>query len=443
MKFFDLFKGKKEEASPAQEDYQNALSLYHESKFQEALGALSWGFRKDVNYQPLYQLSVDSLNGLGAKAEADLFDVAQQDFYNFDAFNHLGQHFYELDQYDLAIPFLEKAVEIAPNRNEVGHDLAIVLARTFQIQKAIDALEKYNVKADFWDYWFWLKLKIMVGEVKEVEEGIKHLFGVIAGQDNEVDVEFPRQKVEELNEMFLRFKVIDNPRNHIQEWHFIQYGCAILDFFDDSENFVAGGRYVALWGSNQSILEIILKLKYLLSQTNVVIEHVKYLQDRSSQIIGSAIGKIMDLPSASYIPNEQNNKCLIIAANSLSFGAHEELSTIKNNQITFALNHSWLENAAFSPDIIGVMSQSYYFPWDGGGIKFNQENGTSETTEIDNRKPEIIANLIVEEVAENSSFDSLTFYFKNKDYLKGIGHKVNSKRFNFMIESPIPGARFG
>jgi len=247
----------------------------------------------------------------------------------------------------------------------------------------------------------------------------------------------------ELNEMFIRFNVISNPRDHIQEWHFIQYGCTILDFFDDSENFVAGGRYVALWGSNQSILELILKLKYFLNQTKVVIEHVKYLQDRNSEIIGRVIGKAMGLPSRPFNPKLQNGNCLIVAGNSLSFGVHEELSKIKNNQITFALNHSWLENAAFSPDIIGIMSQAYYFPWDGGGLKVNPDTGATERTEADDRDAETISNLILEEVVEISSFDQLKFYIENKDYLKGIGQKTNNKRFDFMIESPIPGARFG
>lgn len=37
----------------------------------------------------------------------------------------------------------------------------------------------------------------------------------------------------------------------------------------------------------------------------------------------------------------------------------------------FSLNHHWIQSTKITLDIIGLLSQQYYFPWDGGDIKIH------------------------------------------------------------------------
>ncbi len=73
MGVFDINKNKEQKESPAQEDLIRAKEQFEDNAFQESLSSLSLGFRKDVDYIPLYDLSVKCLEKLDAEEEAELF----------------------------------------------------------------------------------------------------------------------------------------------------------------------------------------------------------------------------------------------------------------------------------------------------------------------------------------------------------------------------------
>lgn len=434
---------KNKQPSPALEDFNKAKEKYDNNEFVEALRALSFGFQKDVMYMPLYRLSIKCLQSLDAEEESRHFEAVIHNKNSFEAFNNLGMHFFDEGHLNLALVFLEKAVSIDTSNLETVHDLALAYARRFQIKKALETIEKNPPEKDFWNFWLWCKLRILAEQPKGVKEDLNELIQVLDAEENQEDVHIPRQKVNEVQEMLLRYELVKNPKNHIKDWHFIQYGAAILDFFDDTEDFVAGGRYVASWGSNESIKELAEKLKIYLVALDISIDKVAYLNDRSAKIIGLVISSILKVEATVYNANENNENTLIVAANSRDFN-QEELEVIKDGQVLFALNHEWFKEAAISPDIIGVMNQSYVFPWDGGAYKIiNHETREMEQTQPDTRAEEAIAKDICNIDTElNLNKEYLHFYVQHKDYLK-IGSKSNKQRFNFMIESPVPGSYFG
>lgn len=444
MKLFDLFKGK-EDHSPAKEEYDQARQSYAAGSYQEAIRILSRGFSKDVNFQPLYQLTADCLDQLEAEEEAQLFKNTLSNFNQFESFYDLGRHFFDFGHYDMAIPFLQKANELKPTDDEVTHDLAIVFSRRFQIQKAIQVLEQNDPGGYFWNYWFWLKLKILAGDIAGVEEGLQDLSLVLDEEPHQEDVIIARQKVEEVKEILARYQQVQTPRIHIQDWHFIQYGGIILDFFEDDDNYVAGGRYVATWGSLPSIKEILHRLKIYTQEFGLEFTGIRYMPERNAEIVGLAAAKELDLPCTPYDPAQENKKVLIVAANSFEMDTCRELAEVRDGQVVFALNHAWLEAASIAPDIIGLMSQSYSFPWEGGGLRIiDLEQGGTERTEPDERSPqEIAADIFEEKVEQALDQERLDFYLSHREYLKAMGSKVNNHRFNFMIESPVPGSYFG
>ncbi len=447
MGIFDIFRSKSNNDSVALEDYRKANSLFENGDFQESLRTLSWGFRKDVNFKPLYELAEKCLLKLGGEEEAQLFKNATKRFNSFQPFNNLGLHFYNEGHYDLALPFLKKAVEIDSTKGDTVHDLAIVYARLFNIQEAIKVLEKNRPENDFWDYWFLTKLRILANQTKGVENDINELFAVLNNEPDKESVEIPLQKANEVKETFERLSVVGKPNNHIRDWHFIQYGNIILDFFEDLEEYAGGGRYVASWGSNESIKEIVSKLSFYLKELDKTIEKILYLNDRNSKILGLIIGKELNVEAIEYNSQIEVKNSIIVGANSIDFDGMDELQKIKQGQILFALNHLWLDSAQISPDICGFMSQSYYFPWDGGGFRIGDMEAEDKKIEKilpDTRDESVIADEISKLDFQTPIQDeNLSFYLKHKDYLKGIGSKTNDNRYNFMIESPIAGSYFG
>jgi tetratricopeptide (TPR) repeat protein len=447
MGIFDIFKSIQQNNSEALEDYNKANTLFESGDYQESLRSLSWGFRKDINFKPLYKLAENNLIKLGGQEEASLFSNALKSFNNFEPFNNLGTHFYNEGHYDLALPFLKKAVQINPSNNDTVHDLAIVYSRRFNIKEAIQVLEENNPKADFWNYWFLTKLRILNGQTHGIQSDINELFEVLNGESDKDTISIPLQKVNEIQEAYNRLNLIKKPKNHIRDWHFIQYGNIILDFFEDSDNYVAGGRYVASWGSNESIKEITTKLSYYLKQFAVTFNNVYYLNDRDSKIIGIVIGKELNIEAKEYSSKLNTENSLIVGANSTDFNGLDELQKITSRQVLFALNHFWLDSAQISPDICGFMTQTYFFPWNGGGLRvidMDAEKREMEQIPPDTREETLIATDIYNLTSEkNKNEEDLAFYLKHNDYLKGIGDKVNEDRYNFMIESPIAGSYFG
>jgi hypothetical protein len=444
MGIFDIFKSKESAKPNGPEEYQLALDKFNDGEYQNALGSLVWGFKKDVEYKPLYELAIRCLDALGGNEESNLFKIALENMKSFQSFKNLGVHFFQEGHYDLALPFLRKAVQLNSKDSDTVHDLALVLARRFQIEEAISVFEDNNSLDDFWNYWFWCKLRILASRTEGVQEGLNQLIQTLNDQPVQEQIEIPRQKVNEVLEILERFNTIGKPNHDIQDWHFIQYGGTILDYFDETDDFVAGGRYVASWGSNESIKDIIFKLEVHLKNCGVSFDKVYALTDRDSQIIGSAIALHFGKTCTPYVATIDTSNSLIVGANTSDFNDYVELGEIGNNQLTFALNHNWLDPASINPDIIGCMNQTYYFPWHGGGIRIvDMETHKTERTEPDHREPSLIANDI-NKLSKSQEYNDerLQFYVKYADFLKGTGSKSNKQRFNFMIESPVPGSYF-
>lgn len=444
MAFSDFFRKKKSD-SPAEELFQNAKQQFDKGEHQQAFQTLASAFREDADYKPLYQFATTCLAALGAEEEKTLFENALQNFNKAEPFSSLGSHFSSSGDYMIAQPFLKRALALDKSNTDTAHDLAIAYARRFSIREAIEALESVNVHVDFWALWFLAKCKILNNEINDASVFITRLEKAFEGDDDSDETEIPRLKVTELKEMLARHKTIASPQTHIRDWQFIQYGGVVLDCFDTGDDqYVAGGRYVASWGSNESIADIAAKLKELIMALNIPVNAVKFLPDRNSQIVGMVISKVLNLPGDMLSTNEENESCLIVASDSASLNEYE-FNTIGKGQIVFALNHNWLQSAMVSPDIIGFMTQSYYFPWDGNGFKMvDAEAGKFEKTEPDNRTDNEIADDIANIRVENSdNSDLLSFYRERREYLKGIGSKTNNQRYNFMVESPVPGAYFG
>jgi len=431
----------KQEPSPAEEQYQLAKRNFADGNFTEALRSLNHAFYADINYKPLYKLAAETLAGLGADFEQSLFENALQHFNDGKSFNDLGDYYYEMQHYSMAVPFYEKAVALQYTEEPIMHNLAVSLARQFEVQKAHDLLAALPTR-DFWSVFFLYKCKILLNQRENVAQAIDEMMQFLNGMPEQEGLDIPKQKVNELNEMFDRLVTIEQPKQHIRDWQFIQYGSVILDYFE-SDDYVAGGRYVAAWGTNESIKQIVAQLHQLLHRLEKQYSLVAILPDRASSIIGQVIAKELNLPFEYLDESNLPFNAVIVGANTADFNDWEILATIDNGNTIFAYNHCWLEASVLTPDIIGLVSQSYYWPWDGGGFTVNPVTNEMENTVADERAVEAIAeDIFALQTSKKMEDEHIAFYLDRKHLIKGIGANAGNLRYNFMIESPVPGSYF-
>lgn len=444
--------------SPAQDDYEAAQALAAQNEPAKALSHLTGGFEKDAAFRPLYELAAQCLRDLSGEDEAVLFDAALADFQNHKPFFDLGYHFIDVDHYRLAVPFLERAHLLAPGDALVASELAIAYTHQFQPQRGRDALQDVYQTASFWAayQYFWCCL-LCNSDLDEIADFVADGRNALAESNlSEEDLQGPAAALDKMERCLERLLLLgeDLQPQLVRDWHFIQYGAALLDFFDDrtDENGlqVAGGRYVALWGSLPSIAGILHKLVRFLEALDRKPERLLYLPERDSEIIGIALGTLLNLPpEEADETNIVGPDRLIVAADNRLLDDWRPLYLSFPNQTVFALNVHWTEDGSVTPDAGGLMTQTYYFPWRGEGITIDPETRETIPTPPDTRPSfEIAAELAATEGELDMGFDAehLPFYVHLRDHLAGAPSITppsgERARLRFNSDSPVPGAYF-
>lgn len=418
----------------ASEAIKIAEGLIEKNECKDALQILIKGFNADVDNRKLYELAIECLSVLGAEDEVLLFQNALNGFESFDAFNSLGANYFDVNRFDLALPFLKKASCLAPENPYTAHDLAVVFARQFKINEALDVLVNADPGKDFWNFYFWTKLRILNNDRQDIDVAIEKMLEFLDSDTREADVAIARMKVSELQDMFERLVSVEEPMMHIQHWHFIQYGGVVLDFLDKEDRYIAGGRYVVGFGTFNGIKGTCLKLKDYVRSLGFVAEELQYINDQNSKIIGMVLASILEIPASVYTPTEEAKRCLIVGANSSDFDIYANLQEIKPQQLVFAFNHNWMRSTYICPDVIGLMSQRYTFPWEQPQSDVLAKN-IEQAIDVDSVVSQILASASTLTINKEQK----NFYLERKKLLNGFGSKEGAIRHNFMVESPVKG----
>ncbi len=430
-----------------QEHLESAQRALNEEKDpQEALRRLTYGFRVDATFVPFYTLASQSLHELGGEDEAQLFDAALADFESVQPFYDLGYHFVDVGFHHLAVPFLERAHQLGPDRLDVAIELALTYTHQFQPERAKEVLEKFNLNLDFWAAYEYFWARLLCNETEEIGDFLREsregLSRTRISAEMQEEIEFALDKMEEI---LNRLAAFPNPPLLVRDWHFIQYGAAVLDYCDDSVTedglTIAGGRWVAVWLSMEQIALGLRRLRRFLAEFGHYPRLVLGLPDRDSEIVARAAAAILEVPFDFYTPEQGNlTETLIVAADNRQF-IDGGLAPVQPGQILYALNLCWLEDGGATPDVAGLMSQVCYFPWLGGAIQVNPETQELLRTVPDTREPEAIATDLVALTAEDNRFEAvLEFYRPRMSWLKA-GHN-GAWRLPFRVDSPVPGSYF-
>ncbi len=432
-----------------QEIFHNAEILFKEKDYTQTLLTLMKGFIADNQHVPFYQLAGKALRGLKGYEEAEMFERAIKAFTDWQAFYDLGYHYVEMGYWDLAIAFLARANTLNPADVVVAYEYSLALGARFRLADALHALRMTDFASEFWAAYRAFHLSVLLGQdIAEAKIFLRNIREQIYLKTEIADDEaFALQKLDNLQEIIGRYEALETPETHIRDWHFIQYGAAVLDFFEEKEEDiqVAGGRWVAAWASEESLRNLLEKLKAFCEMSALSFEKILYIADRDAEITAKLIGKILHLPTEKLTnDNVLTNNTLVVADAADKFNDWKQLAVKRKGQVTFAIWQSWLEDVAFCPDVVGVLAQMYNLPWEGGAMRLvDAENQTFERTEPNFQNPDAIAKYISEIVADLSEDvffeENIAFYQKYQALWAG---KTKTNRFYFTAESPITGSFF-
>lgn len=449
--------------SLAHEHYLAAQAAFEDQDAQQAYRLLQVAFETDIAYRPLYQLAARLFVHSNLPECADLFYEALKDFENDAVFFRLGYDLVGAGQFRLAVPFLEHALALYP-RAATALELSLALTATFQVEKSLQILEPYlkTEKNSFWFIYQYHYCSLLFSfrnqNPIEVRAWIEHAktSGILQRYAESEDATIREYALTSLEEMLNRFEAVAQnqlPAPHIRDWHFIQYGAAILNFLDETkqEEELAAGRFVHLWENQEAVELTLAKLKRFIAKIyrhgeagEAFFRVVIGLADRNSEIIGMAIAKMLNLPYLSErdLPIDAEY-ALIVGSESTFFNNYPELSTIKKNQVLFAYHQSWFDETSNQPDIVGHISQYYSFPWQGEGYLFNPETKNLEPAPKDERPSQEIASELAKTNKglwlPNSFYKNLQFYMKHKDLLKGGARDLRPLRLHYKTDSPLAG----
>lgn len=432
--------------SPAAAHHSEAAAHFQNGDTAEAFRSLMAGFRADADHRPLYTLAADILQQAGGEEERALFANAATDFNRFEPFFELGYHFIDVGNPDLARPFLEKAFALNPEDAATAFELSLTMS--FQIPQAIELLEQVEHLSDFWVVYRLFFLRLLNGMPEGLAEFIEDAREQVAEEppEDEMETAVIWEKLLELEECLIRYDLLENPERHIRDWQFIQYGGAVLDYFDDAETTaleVAGGRYVGAFGSNDDIRRVLEKLRRFLTTLERLPDRVYGMEDRDSEIIGRTIASLLGKEFRTFSEGEETSNALVVAADNSAFNGFTDLFTVRPGQTVFAFNLNWLQHGMIAPDVTGLMSQFYTFPWNGGVMGGIDDENQIVRSAPDERSPqEIAADLVQIAPGELEGFDALLdFYSDLRDFLKG-GPNGGEGRWGFVRDSPVPGNYF-
>ncbi|MBK8454467.1 MAG: tetratricopeptide repeat protein [Thiofilum sp.] len=408
--------------------YQQAVTLYKQKHYPESLKQLALGLQVDVNYKPLYLLARDIFAKLNGVEERRLFAIALSDFDQFQAFFDLGYHFIDSEHYELAAALLEKALALAPTNIDAAYELAFAYMARFNNQAALKTLAKVDYESDFWAAYLYYQCKLWLKQPEGVAEFIQDVQLLLKKQSLNDSLELIQDKINELEESFKRYQQLTiTDKMPIRDWHFVQYGAAILHYNEENKT-IAGGRYTHLQGDNQLVYLVLNKLVVYLQTLNRVPEKIIALPDSESELLGQILAQLLQRPCNTLEMMEDFSHCLMVAADSSLFNGIEPLVEVCPQQTVFALNHSWLKRSMIVPDVVGFLTQEYVTSWAEADLEQILTNTTS---------------YYINKIMLNKSFvlepcfkEHLEFYQSQDKWLKG-GIHGGVKRSPYSIESPV------
>ena len=431
--------------------HREAIRSFQQKQPEDALVLLSFAFENDPDFRPPYATAVEVLESIGWEDEANLFRDVIDTFNEARTFHRLGHHFFDQGDTRLAIPFLERAVQLDPDQAETLTTLAISLGSVGRLSDSRAILQKHpQLDQQFWPYFEFIYSSFLLGHLDQAKEGLARI------RDREPEY---RETVnrEELNEYetsidrleggIRRYRNLTGRNDRsIRDWHYIQYGAVVVDLLDDRFQEgafeVAGGRFAGFWADASMLLGTLLSLRWMLEVLDLDVDRILHAPDRDSAILARILGNLLERPYAPLEGSASREDSLVVVASSLALNEMNALLEREPGEVLYCHHLCWPQDCLVVPDLTGLLAQFHFFPWSDPDpipeeIAFDLP--------ADPRSPDEIAN----EILRAEPFDPpvtrdehLTFYLEHRRELCVGDWIQRPMRSRYISNSPVPGWRF-
>ena len=423
------------------EEFNN---FYTKSEYQQAADILKKELKNNISDSSPYKLMVKLLNATKEDILKSLYSEALKNFKDDVSFFNLGRFYSTSGDLEFGIEFLKYALKLNKNNLNVVLELGMAYNSNLRPDLANELFVDYDCCDELYFVYEINWTKLLCGVTDGVGEFISMAKNEISKLENKEEQAQHYYPINKLESFLRRLELIKTPKHHIRDWHFIQHGAVVLDYFgyiNEEDASIAGGRCVALWPSEKILHQIVNNLKKFLEDQKRIPKRIVYIKDRDSEIIAQLISINLNIPCQEI--DEIREYDLVVASDAYKFNEiYTSLREVKTGQTTFALNLCWLNHCAINPDVVGLMSQVCYFPWNNKVI-INPKTKAIENIPPNDRNPFEIAQEIENTELLQSDYldDLLSFYRQHSNYLK-INEPLFNERSTFLTDSPIPGSRF-
>jgi tetratricopeptide (TPR) repeat protein len=353
---------------------RQAEDALRDRRYDHALTILGVGFASQIGYRPFYTLAARVLEHMDARREARLFWQALANFEDWEPFFRIGFYFVDAWQYDMATPFMERAHQVAPENADVAHELALCYANTFRVAEALTMLEAFE-RHDFWTSYRMHRYRLLLGETAGLEDYLAKASGALSRQQGQHEgVSQGYALLEELREMWHRCRAAGGEAGpwELRRWHFIQYGSVLLEQMGEERRrelatamqVDAGGRFIRYFGGMGQVSALLHRLVRQLAISGKEHRKIVYLENRDDAILALALSRLTGLPAEPADgENLSHAHTLVVAADNRTYNGEHELCEVQPHQTVFAFQIDWMQPAMMCPDIAGVLTLQYAFPW--------------------------------------------------------------------------------
>lgn len=368
-------------SSRAKELFDTSVDQVRQGKLRGALITLLDALADDPTHAPSLEASGRLCRILGATDEAQLFEAVHEDPEALEARHKLAYHLVDEGRPDVAIGLLElglAGVEPGPAEAGLRRELAFAQLRNRDFEASLRSLAplEHMELADpelIDTHLLQAECAVYLGRRGLSQAYLDRAEALVPDDDQ-------RASLDGLHALHGRARHFEKLTDlDVRAWHFVQHGGVLLKtaggFFEDGS---LAGRFEMLDLRIDMVAFLLQRTVDLLAWAGISYEVVIPTGEVAAPL-ASALARRLGIEMVESLPDRAGRSALLVATNAAEYGPLVAgLARHRRELGLFAINLDWTRDAPVCPEIVGVLAQRSFLPWE---TRYSVDPGTGETRE--------------------------------------------------------------
>jgi tetratricopeptide (TPR) repeat protein len=344
------------------ETVQNQLASAHQALDEGQPGTavqLLRGIADSIELTELLGVLGRAASALGATEILEATQAAAADPNDPSALYSIGYMCVGQGLSYLAVPMLRRALQLEPENIELFMEFLVALEDEARHAEAVAVIEAHDDLLQNWIVrYFHVFNSIMSGDVARARTTFAGL-----GPSEEPETEVMHARVSAMMQRLeLAAAATSLDHQDLRGWHYVMNG-SILGEISPFGFESMSGRYAYTQDSLSHMRYTVDRLAAALSATEKRPSTVSLLPDRSSQILGLAVSRLLGLPAKPWSIDEANTLIVAYDLREVEQQALAEIRVRQTEQVLFEQATCWTEPGPVSADFSGFLHQMCVTPW--------------------------------------------------------------------------------